>query len=193
MRPSRPVSASIPLRAVLSLLVVCCTLAACTLPSEDVPEAEATLMATPPPEVSPEPSPTPPADPPEPSGERCDPSSRDAMTGVVRDQLALIAERDWDGALALTTVAFRDQFDAPAFERVILDSFPVVADAVAADTGVCVLATEAAGSLIVTVEDADGTQRGLLYLLEREPAGWRISGAVPEDGGGPGDGGGITA
>lgn len=159
--------------------------------------------APPSPTPSPTPAPSPsttPSPTPEPSGsptpddeglEPCPREDRDEMAAAVRGQLAAITADDWDGALSFTSTSFRSSVDAARFERIIVDDFPVVADAVGADVARCLRSPTVFASLLVTVEDTDGRQQDLVYLFELEEGTWRIGGAVPD--GADGDAGGITA
>jgi hypothetical protein len=97
---------------------------------------------------------------------------------VVDGQLAAIAEQDWATALTFASDGFRSGIDTERFRDIILEGFPVVADNRARDIGPCRTRGDDA-TLEVTVEDRDGTQQLLLYVFERDDAGWGIGGATP--------------
>lgn len=174
-----------PLPALLLGLAV--TVAACTTeppstaptPTTTTPAAAAPASPSP----SAAPAPAPPAAPTSPAPDspptRCPADDRERMTEAVRGQLDAIRTRDWQGALGFTSSAFRASMNAAQFERIIVDGFPVVAAAAAADVVGCELGASSVATLLVTVEDDDGTQQDLVYLFELEEDTWRIGGAVP--------------
>lgn len=108
----------------------------------------------------------------------CDDDARATLVATVDGQLDAIADADWDRALGFATAGFREGIDAARFQEIITEGFPVVADNRARDIGAC-RSTGQDATLVVTVEDGDGTQQLLLYLLEREADGWGIGGAAP--------------
>lgn len=114
----------------------------------------------------------------------CDDDVRAALVATVDGQLDAIADADWDRALDFASSGFRSGVDADRFRDIITEGFPVVADNRARDVAACRAVGDDA-TLLVTVEDGDGTQQLLLYLLERERDGWGIGGAAPAAGGAP--------
>lgn len=172
---------------VLGTVSAGCTLV--TTPDETVADAE---QGAAPPSIADPTPPTPPTSPPDaaaPSdppdealGQDCDDLQRTELTAAVDGQLDAIAARDWEHALALATDAFRADIDPDRFRDIILEGFPVVADARARDVGRC-LVDDRQATLVVTVEDRDGTRQPLLYLFEHDGDGWGIGGAVPPSGG----------
>lgn len=170
-------------------------LAGCTLtpmPDETVEQdAARPSIAGPGPDPTPPTAPTSPTSPrdpterPDPSDEQlgrpCDDGQRTELTAAVDGQLDAIAARDWEQALAFATDAFRADIGPDRFRDIILDGFPVVADARARDVGRC-LVDDRQATLAVTVEDRDGTRQPLLYLFEHDGDGWGIGGAVPPSG-----------
>lgn len=117
--------------------------------------------------------------------EPCGDELRTTLVATVDGQLDAIAEGAWQDALAFATDGFRADIDADRFRQIILDGFPVVADAVARDLGACRTVADQA-TMLVTVEDGDGTQQVLQYLFEQDEGGWGIGGAVPADDADPG-------
>jgi hypothetical protein len=181
--------------AIAAVLLAGCT----SLPStvadttdDDEPEAAASVAPTPTPTPSPSPAPNPSPSVGDAEVVPCDRDDRDEMAAAVRGQLAAITADDWEGALSYTSTSFRASVDATGLERIIVDGFPVVADAVGADVTWCLRDPTVLASLLVTVEDADGGQQDLVYLFELEDGAWRIGGAVPDEPG-VGGSGGITA
>ena len=128
------------------------------------------------------PTPEPPAETERPAV--CDDDVRAALVATVDGQLDAIADADWDRALDFASSGFRSGVDADRFRDIITEGFPVVADNRARDVAACRAVGDDA-TLLVTVEDGDGTQQLLLYLLERERDGWGIGGAAPAAGGAP--------
>ena len=167
-----PVRTARPLRPVASVLVAAVLLVGCT----DAPRA--TLDD---PRVDTEP---PVAVEPAPDDAVCDQEERATLVAAVDGQLDAIADADWERALAFASSGFRDGIDADRFRDIITAGFPVVADNRARDVGPCRQVGDEA-TLVVTVEDRDGTQQVLLYLLEREADGWGIGGAAPAASGAP--------
>lgn len=166
-------------------------LAGCTLTS--APEAAATRAdqdPAPPQVADPSPEPTNPTGPSDPSDEEtardCDDADRTELTAAVDGQLDAIVGRDWEQALAFATDGFRADIGPDQFRDIILEGFPVVADARARDVGRCRV-EDAQATLEVTVEDRDGTRQPLLYLFEHDGEGWGIGGAVPPSDGGSDD------
>lgn len=187
--PIRRHAASLLATAVLPGIV----LAGCTLTApEDATPVETSTHAeqdaAPPAVGDPSPRATSPADPTEPPdrsdeqpGRDCTDVQRTELTAAVDGQLDAIAARDWEQALAFATDDFRADIDPDRFRDIILEGFPVVADAHARDVGRC-LVDELQATLVVTVEDRDGAQQPLLYLFEHDGDGWSIGGAVPPAG-----------
>jgi len=175
-------------------VLACTVLAGCTttadMPDEAITRggADAPATATPEPTPSPAPERTPPAtggtlDPtpeaPTPRADRdCTDEQRTTLTATVDGQLDAITAREWEQALGFATDGFRADIGPDRFREIILEGFPVVADARARDIGRCRVEDDRA-TLAVTVEDRDGTRQPLLYLFARDGDGWAIDGAVP--------------
>lgn len=132
------------------------------------------------------PAPTVPPDDPIRPGRDCTDGQRTELTAAVDGQLDAIAARDWEQALGFATDDFRADIGPDRFRDIILDDFPVVADARARDIGRC-LVDDRQATLVVTVEDRDGTRQPLLYLFEHDGERWSIGGALPPVGNDGGD------
>ena len=144
-----------------------------------------TSQAPQPPDTPPSSSVTPPSDEDDPA-ERCDADQRDALVAAVDGQLGAIVARQWDDALAYATPSFRADINSDDFRRIITSEFPVVAAAAGRDIGRCTAAASGdQATLVVTVQDTDGTQQSLLYLFERAAGRWGINGALPAATGSP--------
>lgn len=133
------------------------------------------------------------ADPPidDGSGPAIDPCTSEeqrTIEAVIDGQLDAFVADDWAAALAFASPEFRERFNPTELGRMIEQTFPVVANQVAADHDACLISgTEA--RVLSTVTDDRGDTIELTYLLESQPDGsWLIGGAVPTepiDDGGP--------
>jgi hypothetical protein len=110
---------------------------------------------------------------------RCTSGDRDGLRRVVNRQLDAITEGRWEDALTFSTPSFRDGIDADSFAAIILEGFPVVARATAADATTCVIdGATGVATMAVTVTDVDGAEQALTYIFEQHAQGWLIGGAL---------------
>jgi hypothetical protein len=101
-----------------------------------------------------------------------------ALDAVITEQLAAFAADDWDGAWALTSRQFRAAgVDADGLRQIVTSGYPEAADAADHEVLGCALAGDEA-QVLIEVTSTDGATAGLVYLMTREEAGWRVSGAV---------------
>lgn len=172
------------LAALLAVVLVACT----SSPTATLDDPRDPDPVDPPVAVEPAPRDEVPAAPGPPPGTEdsavCDDGERATLVATVDGQLEAIADADWDRALDFASSGFRSGIDAARFRDLITEGFPVVADNRARDIGACRAVGDEA-TLLVTVEDQDGSQQLLLYLLEREADGWGIGGAAPAADGAP--------
>lgn len=101
-----------------------------------------------------------------------------ALDAVITEQLAAFASDDWEGAWALTSRQFRAAgVDAEGLRQIVTSGYPEAADAAAHDVLGCALVGDEA-QVLIEVTSTNGATTGLVYLMTREEAGWRVSGAV---------------
>jgi hypothetical protein len=101
-----------------------------------------------------------------------------ALDAVITEQLAAFAADDWDAAWALTSRQFRAAgVDAEGLREIVTSGYPEAADAADHEVLGCALAGDDA-QVLIEVTSTDGETAGLVYLMTREEAGWRVSGAV---------------
>jgi len=165
---------------VLVLLPGLLTAGCAPVPGPAAPDAPPVTVAPPPedarppagafdPPVRPEPVPDP-----EPLAE-CPAEAATAIARTVSAQLDAFARADLDAAYALTSTAFRQQFDRGAFERLILGSFVFLLTSRGHRTADCFL-LDGRAVLIAGVRTATG-ETVLRYELSEAEGGWRIDGA----------------
>jgi hypothetical protein len=156
---------------VLATTVVAAVLAAgCLAPTSRVADAPA-------PSPVPTPDGAPTAAPGDPDADGCA-DDLAALDAVITEQLAAFAADDWDAAWALTSRQFRAAgVDANGLREIVTSGYPEAADAEDHEVLGCALAGGQA-QVLIEVTSADGETAGLVYLMTREEAGWRVSGAV---------------
>ncbi len=115
----------------------------------------------------------------------CGVPTREAILTVVAGQLAAFAADDWEAARGFATSTFQQGVDAQMLEEIILEGYPIVAEALDARIGACVTSGVFAQAEIEVLGDGGRTQR-LAYVLTFEDGAWRIAGAGEPGGGAPG-------
>jgi hypothetical protein len=164
-----------------TVVAVGCTvivLGACSAPGTPPaagPDASPLVEAPLPPPAEDVPAPAPPEGVPSPGD--CDAEVAAAVDEVIAGQLAALAADDHERALGFASAAFRDSFDAAAFEALIDGSYPIVADAVDHRIGRCRQPEPTAVEVEVAVTATDGAEGVFIYLLVDE-GGWAVAGAL---------------
>jgi hypothetical protein len=120
--------------------------------------------------------PTAPAHPPELTACRDDVVA--ATAEAIAGQLAAFAADDYETALLFASRDFRAGTDATAFEDLIEQDHPVVADVREHRPRECLQEQPDAAEVRVELTGQDGARSDLLYLLVVEDGAWRIAGAI---------------
>jgi hypothetical protein len=96
---------------------------------------------------------------------------------VIEAQLAAFRQDDYPEAYKYAATSIKAQFPLPAFERMVKQGFPSIAQSTSAQFGVVVDNGKQA-VVNVAVVGASGRTRHYQYLMQREGAGWRIFGVT---------------
>ena len=102
---------------------------------------------------------------------------RRQVVGVVESQFNAFRDGDYARAYSFAATGLQQQFTVAAFERMVKEGYPIIADWRAVSFGEAVdNGREAA--LLVSVQGRGGRTRYFRYVLVREANEWRISGVV---------------
>ena len=107
------------------------------------------------------------------------PAARTEIHAVVQAQLQALRDGAFPAAYALAAEGIREKFTLEAFVKMVQGTYPELARHVRAELGSAVDDGSAA-MISVRVTLRDGSSVRYRYLLQREAAGWRISGVVGE-------------
>ena len=99
------------------------------------------------------------------------------LTQVIEAQLAAFRHDDYPEAYKYAAASIKAQFPLPAFERMVKQGFPLLAQSSSAQFGVVVDNGQQAVVNVVVV-GASGRMRHYQYLMQREAAQWRIVGVA---------------
>jgi hypothetical protein len=117
------------------------------------------------------------ADPPKPK-----PSSdavKQELTGVIESQLAAFRTNDYAKAFTHAAEGIKSMFDLKAFESMVRNGYPVIANSKSATFGVILDdGNQAVVNVTVKGADARGTTVNYQYLLIREKREWKINGVA---------------
>ena len=103
---------------------------------------------------------------------------RAELVKVVQAQITAFRAGDYEVAYRLSAEAFRRQYSQVEFTRLVKAGYVAITTSTGADYGIARDdGTQAA--LPVTVE-AGGHPQPYLYLLAKDPDGWRITGVIPQ-------------
>ena len=106
-----------------------------------------------------------------------DEKGHEELVTVVSAQLEAFRRNDFAKAYTFAAAGIREKFDAAAFEKMVKEQYPVIANSKSAKFGAATENGEEA-MLIVTIRGA-GKQAGQFrYLFVREKSNWKISGVV---------------
>jgi len=97
------------------------------------------------------------------------------LTRIIKAQLAAFRKDDYPEAYRYAATGLKEQVPLPAFERMVKNGFPVIAQSRAVQFGVIIDNGEQA-VVNAVIEDKSDRERHYQYSLLREPAGWKISG-----------------
>ncbi len=106
-----------------------------------------------------------------------DPPVKDELTRVINSQLTAFRNGDYAGAYNFAALGLRTRMSAAAFEQMMKDGYPLIAQSRAANFGV-ILDNGDRAVVSVGIKSASGRMVHYQYLLTREPAGWKISGVT---------------
>jgi hypothetical protein len=106
-----------------------------------------------------------------------DPPVKEELTTVINSQLAAFRKGDYAGAYNFAALGLRTRMSPAAFEQMMKDGYPQIAQSRDASFGV-ILDNGARAAVSVGIKSASGRMVHYQYLLTREPAGWRISGVT---------------
>ena len=106
--------------------------------------------------------------------------TRDEVRAVVEAQLAALRAGDFEAAYDFASAGIRRQFDARLFAAMIRRGYPALLRPGQSDLGIVRDDGADQAQILVTVTDRQGRSTVYRYLLEKEEAGWRISGVVLE-------------
>lgn len=103
--------------------------------------------------------------------------ARRQIVGVVESQFNAFRDGDYARAYSFAATGLQQQFTVAAFEMMVKEGYPIIADWRAVSFGEAVdNGREAA--LLVSVQGRGGRTRYFRYVLVREANEWRISGVV---------------
>jgi hypothetical protein len=106
-----------------------------------------------------------------------DPPVKDELTRVINSQLAAFRKGDYAGAYDFAALGLKSRMSPAAFEQMMKDGYPQIAQSHDASFGV-ILDNGARAMVSVGIKSAFGRMAYYQYLLTREPAGWKISGVT---------------
>lgn len=96
---------------------------------------------------------------------------------IIEAQLAAFRKDDYPEAYKYAALSIKEQFPLPAFERMVKQGYPFIAQSSTAQFGVVVdNGKQAVVNVIVMGEG--GRTRHYQYLMQREGAGWKICGVA---------------
>ena len=99
------------------------------------------------------------------------------LKGVIEGQLAAFRKDDYPEAYKFAASAIQEQFPLPAFERMVKQAYPAIAQSSSTQFGV-ILDNGKQAVVNVTVVGASGRTHRYQYILQREAAGWKIGGVT---------------
>lgn len=105
-------------------------------------------------------------------------SDEKAAAEPVLKQLDAFRHNDYDTAYGFASAEIRQQFDRPAFERMVRGGYPEIADSVRAHVAGAKPSPDGHIYLLVKIRGANGRQIEAVYDMVREAGGWRINGVV---------------
>lgn len=100
------------------------------------------------------------------------------LMNVIEAQLGAFRKDDYPAAYKYAAAAVKAQFPLPAFERMVRQGFPYIAQSSSAQFGV-ILDNGEQAVVNVTISGRTGRSRHYQYIMQRESGVWRI-GAVIE-------------
>jgi Domain of unknown function (DUF4864) len=106
-----------------------------------------------------------------------DPPVKEELTRVISSQLAAFRKGDYAGAYDFAALGLRTRVSPAAFEQMMKDGYPLIAQSRDASFGV-MLDNGTRAVVSVGIRSASGRMAHYQYLLTREPAGWKISGVT---------------
>jgi hypothetical protein len=112
-----------------------------------------------------------------------EPAVKKELTAVVESQLAAFREHDFKTAYSFAASAIKEQFPLGAFEQMVKEGYPVIAQSTAATFGV-ILDDGQQAVVHTVVKGKSGKIGRYQYLLVREGKGWKINGVTEQTGAG---------
>lgn len=103
---------------------------------------------------------------------------RKDVIAVIESQLAAFRSNDWQTAYTLAAAPLRQQYSASAFEKMVREGYPVIANSTTAQFGVATDNGREA-MILVFVQGRNGWAANYQYFLIREDGRWKISGVNP--------------
>lgn len=96
---------------------------------------------------------------------------------VIQAQLTAFRKDDYPEAYKYAASSIKEHFPLPAFERMVKQGYPLIAQSSTVQFGVVVdNGKQAVVNVVVAGEN--GRTRHYQYLMQREEAGWRIGGVT---------------
>lgn len=105
-------------------------------------------------------------------------SDEKAASEPVLRQLEAFRRNDYDTAYTFASTEIRQLFDRPAFERMVRDGYPEIADSVRARVAGRRIGADGHVYLLMKIRGANGRQIEALYDMIQEDGAWRINGVV---------------
>lgn len=112
-----------------------------------------------------------------------EPAVKKELTAVVESQLAAFRENDFKTAYSFAASAIKEQFPLSAFELMVKNGYPLIAQSATATFGV-ILDDGQQAVVHTVVKSKSGKLGRYQYLLVREGRGWKINGVVEQTGAG---------
>ena len=111
------------------------------------------------------------------------PAPREATEPVMK-QLEAFRRGDFDTAYTFASAEIQQQFDRPAFERMVKGGYPEIAQSIFAAVVSSAVAPDGHAYVAVKVRGANGNSIEAFYELVLESGQWRINGvtAKPDPG-----------
>lgn len=110
-------------------------------------------------------------------GAQPDPDVEAAGQAALR-QLEAFRQGDFDAAYAFASDAIRAEFDRPAFERMVRDGYPEIAEPASAVIDGSERGPRSTLYLFLRIRGANGRTVQAVYEMVRERSRWRINGVV---------------